>query len=131
MNDRGNELPRDKPGTAQSGTTGPALEIDKLEVGLGPRRLQLNQKCVLRAGRLYLVMGPSGSGKSTFARAMLGFGQLSDPVTPCAGAVTLKDAAGRRLTIWKDDVYNPAARRHIAFLPQSEKLGFVDALSVT
>src|SRR4029079_16677937 len=82
-------------------------------------------------GRLYLVMGPSGSGKSTFARALLGFGQLSDPVTPCAGKIQLQLAGGQSLAIWKGDTYNPAARRHIAFLPQSEKLGFIDALSVT
>jgi len=126
MSDRGTDLPQEKKSTA-----GPTLELTRLEIGLGSRRLQLDQRCVLQAGRLYLVMGPSGSGKSTFARAMLGFGQLSDPVTPCAGQVTLKDAAGKPLAIWKGDTYNPAARSHIAFLPQSEKLGFIDALSVT
>jgi ABC-type lipoprotein export system ATPase subunit len=62
---------------------------------------------------------------------MLGFGQLSDPVTPCAGNIVLKDAAGKPLTVWNDETYNPAARPHIAFLPQAEKLGFIDALSVT
>jgi ABC-type transport system involved in cytochrome c biogenesis ATPase subunit len=33
--------------------------------------------------------------------------------------------------LWKGNTYNPAARSHIAFLPQAEKVGFVDALSVT
>ena len=32
---------------------------------------------------------------------------------------------------WGDEFYDPKSRRHIAFLPQSERLGFIDALSVT
>jgi ABC-type lipoprotein export system ATPase subunit len=111
--------------------TYPTLELVKLEVGLGPRRLRLDQRCVLRAGRLYLVVGPSGSGKSSFARALLGFGELSDPVTRCQGEVAITDVAGSPHVVWKGDVYSPAARPHIALLPQAEKLGFIDALSVT
>jgi putative ABC transport system ATP-binding protein len=111
--------------------THPALELIELEVGLGPRQLRLDRRCVLQAGRLYLVLGPSGSGKSSFARALLGFGELSDPVTPCQGEVLITDIAGNDHLLWKASVYNPAARRHIAFLPQAEKLGFIDALSVT
>ena len=111
--------------------TYPALELVELEVDLGPRRLRLDRRCVLRAGRLYLVLGPSGSGKSSFARALLGFGELSDPVTRCEGKVTIRDVTGGAHLVWKGDVYNPAARPHIAFLPQAEKLGFIDALSVT
>ncbi|HEY2838269.1 MAG TPA: ATP-binding cassette domain-containing protein [Pirellulales bacterium] len=109
----------------------PSLELDQLEIGLGPRRLQLDRRCVLQAGRLYLVVGPSGSGKSSFARALLGFGELSNPVTPCQGEIVLKDGAGVSHAIWKGTTYNPAARSHIAFLPQAEKLGFIDALTVT
>lgn len=108
----------------------PRLELASLEVSLGPRRLRLAQACTLRPG-LYLVVGPSGSGKSSFARALLGFGELAFPTTPCTGNVRLVDAAGAAHDIWRGSVYNPAAREHIAFLPQAEKLGFIDALSVT
>jgi putative ABC transport system ATP-binding protein len=111
--------------------TRPALELIELEVGLGPRQLRLDRRCVLQAGRLYLVLGPSGSGKSSLARALLGFGELSEPVTPCQGEVLITDVAGNDHLLWKAGAYNPAARRHIAFLPQAEKLGFIDALSVT
>lgn len=109
----------------------PALELIELEVGLGPRRLRLDRPCNLQTGRLYLLMGPSGSGKSSFARALLGFGELAYPMTPCRGNVAISDATGRVRELWQGDVYNPAARPHIAFLPQAEKLGFIDALSVT
>lgn len=112
-------------------TGSPSLELRELEVGLGPRRLRLDRQCTLRPGRLYLLMGPSGSGKSSFARALLGFGELAQPVTPCHGKVALTETAGRGQSIWRGEVYNPAARRQIAFLPQAEKLGFIDALSVT
>ena len=57
----------------------PALELGKLQVGLGPRQLTLDRPCRLKAGCLYLIVGRSGSGKSSFARALLGFGELSDP----------------------------------------------------
>lgn len=110
--------------------TNPAVKLVELEVSLGPRRLRLDRRCVLQAGRMYLVVGPSGSGKSSFARALLGFGELSDPVTRCQGDVTITDAAGSAHVVWKGNVYNPAARPRIAFLPQAEKLGFIDALSV-
>ena len=120
------------PHTAASAPkTRPSLELKKLEIGLGPRRLRLDRPCCLQAGRLYLVLGSSGSGKSTFARAMLGFGELSKPITPCEAEVVVTDADGSAHVLWKGTSYNPAARPQIAFLPQSEKLGFIDALSVT
>src|SRR5689334_20920115 len=109
----------------------PQLEIGKFEVILGSRRLTLDQACTLQAGRLYLVVGPSGSGKSSFARALLGFGTLSDPVTECNAAVTLGNASGGTQPIWNNEIYHPATRARIAFLPQAEKLGFIDALSVS
>ena len=109
----------------------PSLEVNELEIGLGPRWLRLDRRCRLLAGRMYLVVGPSGSGKSTFARGLLGFGELSNPATPCRGDVTIIDAAGNAHVLWKGNVYNPAAQPRIAFLPQAEKLGFIDALSVT
>jgi ABC-type lipoprotein export system ATPase subunit len=111
--------------------THPSLELIELEVDLGPRRLRLDRRCLLQAGRLYLVIGPSGSGKSSFARALLGFGDLSSPVTHCRGEVVITDGAGHAQVLRKDDIYEPATRPHIAFLPQSEKLGFIDALSVS
>src|SRR3954468_6445248 len=108
----------------------PALQLGALELELGLRRLRLDQSCTLRGGRLYLVVGPSGSGKSSFARALLGFGDLSDPATRCRGKVVIVDASGKPHPLWTGDAYNPAARSHIALLPQAEKLGFIDALSV-
>jgi ABC-type multidrug transport system ATPase subunit len=109
----------------------PNLELGRLEVSLGARRLRLDHPCTLQAGRLYLIVGPSGSGKSSFARALLGFGELSSPVNECRAVVSLTDASGRTHSLWSEETYHPAARPHIAFLPQAEKLGFVDALSVT
>ncbi len=109
----------------------PQLELGRIEISLGPRRLRLDQPCALLAGRLYLLVGPSGSGKSSFARALLGFGELASPVNECRAVVSLDDATGRKHAIWSNETYYPATRSHIAFLPQAEKLGFVDALSVT
>ena len=85
---------------------------------------------VAGSGRLYLVVGPSGSGKSSFARALLGFGDLSEPTIQCRGNVVITDAAGNRHTLWNEDKYDPTVRQHIAFLPQAERLGFLDGLSV-
>jgi ABC-type lipoprotein export system ATPase subunit len=61
---------------------------------------------------------------------LLGFGELSHPATPCTGEVVLLDAAGNAHPLWTGNVYTPAARSHIALLPQAERLGFIDALSV-
>jgi ABC-type multidrug transport system ATPase subunit len=119
------------PVTSVRTTAHPALELSALEVELGPRRLRLDQSCTLQSGRLYLVVGPSGSGKSSFARALLGFGELSDPTAPCRGKVVILDASGIAHPLWKGDVYDPGARSRIALLPQAERLGFIDALSVT
>jgi putative ABC transport system ATP-binding protein len=79
---------------------------------------------------LYLVVGRSGSGKSSFARALLGFGNLSDPPVPCRGEVAISDAAQNEHVVWDDRAHDPTSREHIAFLPQAEKLGFLDGLSV-
>jgi ABC-type multidrug transport system ATPase subunit len=108
----------------------PTLEIERLEVRLGARQLTLDRNCVLRAGRLYLVVGRSGSGKSSFARALLGFGDLAEPAIQCRGTVDVSDGAGTKYRLWNDQSYDPLARRHIAFLPQAERLGFLDGLSI-
>src|SRR4051794_7518418 len=110
-----------QPATSLPTAAYPAIQLSALELELGPRRLRLDQSCTLQAGRLYLVVGPSGSGKSSFARALLGFGDLSDPATPCQGKVVIFDASGKPHPLWTGDVYNPAARSHIALLPQAEK----------
>src|SRR5689334_21425566 len=99
------------PSAAQSPSqSSPQLELGKFEVTLGSRRLRLDHACTLQAGRLYLVVGPSGSGKSSFARALLGFGALSDPVTECNAAVSLRDGSGRTQPIWNNEIYHPATR---------------------
>ena len=113
------------------GAAVPKLEVDALEVRLGPRRLKLDHPCTLQAGRLYLLVGRSGTGKSSFARALLGFGELSDPPIACRASVAVTDAAGARHVLWSDAGYDPTVRRHVAFLPQAERLGFLDGLSVT
>ncbi len=79
---------------------------------------------------MYLVVGRSGSGKSSFARALLGFGNLSDPLVPCRGEVTISEAAQGQHVVWSERAYDPSSRQHIAFLPQAEKLGFLDGLSI-
>jgi ABC-type multidrug transport system ATPase subunit len=107
------------------------LELVGLEVHLGQRRLKLDGPCTLSSDRLYLVVGPSGSGKSSFARALLGFGDLSEPTIQCHGHVVITDNAGNRQTLWNEDKYDPTVRQHIGFLPQAERLGFLDGLSIT
>lgn len=104
------------------------LEVQRLAIDLGSRQLQLQEPCTLRVGRLYLVSGPSGSGKSSFARALLGFGELADPRIPCAGEITLT-VSGVSSPVWNSDGYHPESRELMAFLPQSERLGFIDGLS--
>jgi ABC-type lipoprotein export system ATPase subunit len=104
------------------------LELHRLTIDLGPRQLHLREPCTLRVGRLYLVSGPSGSGKSSFARAVLGFGELADPLIPCAGEITLR-SGGVAHPIWDSSGYHPESRELMAFLPQAERLGFIDGLS--
>jgi ABC-type multidrug transport system ATPase subunit len=117
--------------TTSTTAAAPTLELGHLELRLGARQLTLDRPCVLRAGHLYLVVGRSGSGKSSFARALLGFGDLTEPPIQCRGTVTVSDGAGTKYRLWRDESYDPLARRHVAFLPQAERLGFLDGLSVT
>jgi putative ABC transport system ATP-binding protein len=109
---------------------GPRLEVRALEVSLGTDRLRLQAPMSLEAGRLYVVWGPSGSGKSSFVRALLGLGELATPRVAARGDVTLTDGATIEHPIWNGDTYYPASRRQLAFLPQSDRLGFIDGLSV-
>jgi ABC-type multidrug transport system ATPase subunit len=108
----------------------PTLELERIEVRLGARQLSLDRGCVLQAGHLYLVVGRSGSGKSSFARALLGFGELVEPAIDCHGTVNLTSAAGAKFRLWDGPSYDPHGRREIGFLPQAERLGFLDGLSV-
>ncbi|MCC6463984.1 MAG: ABC transporter permease [Planctomycetes bacterium] len=110
---------------------GPSLSIDALEVKLGADVLRLQAPLRLQAGRLYVVWGPSGSGKSSFVRALLGLGELAAPRVAVRGEAVLRDAAGIETPLWSGESYNPGARRQIAFLPQAEKLGFIDGLSTS
>ena len=109
--------------------TGPSLTIEELEVGLGGDVLRLKAPITLKAGHLYVLWGPSGSGKSSFVRALLGLGELASPRIKVRGEATLTDSLGIEHTLWQGDAYSPAAREQIAYLPQSEKLGFIDGLS--
>ena len=104
----------------QPNPTATRLELRRLTIELGPRQLQLSAPCTLQVGRLYLVSGPSGSGKSSFARALLGFGELADPLIPCAGEITL-ESGGVTTTLWDAAGYRPESREQMAFLPQAEQ----------
>lgn len=119
---------KDLPAGEQPSPGGTRLEIRGLTIDLGPRQLQLREPCTLQVGRLYLVSGPSGSGKSSFARALLGFGELADPRIPCAGDISLH-SGGITTTLWDAEGYQPESRELLAFLPQAERLGFIDGLS--
>ena len=113
-----------------SSVAGVRLEVLRLAIDLGNRQLQLQEACTLQVGRLYLVSGPSGSGKSSFARALLGFGELADPRIPCAGEITLHPG-GNPCPVWSSAGYHPESRELMAFLPQAERLGFIDGLSAS
>jgi len=113
----------------QATAAGPALSIQSLEVRLGADTLRLQAPVEMRAGRLYVLWGPSGSGKSSFVRALLGLGELAAPRIHASAEVSLTDAMGVEHAVWEGDSYRPAARDQIAYLPQSEKLGFIDGLS--
>lgn len=110
-------------------SAGPKLVMESLEVKLGHDTLRLQAPLTLRAGKLYVLWGPSGSGKSSFARALLGLGELSQPRAEVTANATLFDALSLEHPLWRDNAYSPGAREHIAFLPQAEKLGFIDGLS--
>lgn len=117
-------------GSGPSPTTphGVRLQLNELRIALADRELVLREPCELLAGRLYLVTGPSGSGKSAFARALLGFGELVVPPTPTRGQVTLVTPRAT-LPIHSRQGYHSATREEIAFLPQAERLGFLDGLT--
>lgn len=113
----------------RAGSAGPSLAVEALEVKLGEDTLRLQKPVQMTPGNLYVLWGPSGSGKSSFVRALLGLGELASPRIQSRGDVTLTDAIGVEHTLWHGESYNPGARRQIAYLPQSEKLGFIDGLS--
>lgn len=112
-------------------SAGPSLVLENLEVKLGSDSLRLRQPVRMKAGKLYVLWGPSGSGKSSFVRALLGLGELSSPRMSVTADIKLTDSTGIEHDIWAGNTYNPAVRKQIAFLPQSEKLGFIDGLSTT
>ncbi|MBK8205205.1 MAG: ABC transporter permease [Planctomycetes bacterium] len=119
-----------EPALAQSAPpAGVELHIRELEVKLGADVLRLQAPVSMRAGRLYVLWGPSGSGKSSFVRALLGLGDLATPRVVARGDVTLIDGAGVDYPLWQGASYNPDARSQIAFLPQADRLGFIDGLS--
>ncbi|MCA8917040.1 MAG: ABC transporter permease [Planctomycetes bacterium] len=113
----------------QVAAVGSALKIESLEVKLGADTLRMQKPVELQAGKLYVLWGPSGSGKSSFVRALLGLGELAAPRIQSKGDVTLVDGLGIEHALWSGQAYNPGARSQIAYLPQSEKLGFIDGLS--
>ncbi|MCA8912996.1 MAG: ATP-binding cassette domain-containing protein [Planctomycetes bacterium] len=114
---------------AAKAAVGPALKVESLEVKLGADTLRIQAPVELQAGHLYVLWGPSGSGKSSFVRALLGLGELAAPRVHVRGEVTLKDSIGIEHDLWAGETYSPGARKQIAYLPQSEKLGFIDGLS--
>ena len=120
-----------EPQTAQAEklSVGPVLQANELEVRLGADTLRLQAPIELQAGKLYVLWGPSGSGKSSFVRALLGLGELASPRVRVSGEVKLKDALGIEHDLWSGEAYSPSVRSQIAYLPQSEKLGFIDGLS--
>lgn len=113
---------------APESAPGPRLLVQSLAVKLGQDVLRLQAPLTLRAGKLYVLWGPSGSGKSSFARALLGLGELSQPRSEVTGEATLFDALTLEHPLWRGQAYSPQSREHIAFLPQAEKLGFIDGL---
>ena len=113
----------------QVAAVGPSLKIESLEVKLGADALRLQLPVELQSGKLYVLWGPSGSGKSSFVRALLGLGELAAPRIQSKGEVTLTDAIGIEHALWSGASYSPDVRSQIAYLPQSEKLGFIDGLS--
>ncbi|MCB9895309.1 MAG: ABC transporter permease [Planctomycetes bacterium] len=114
---------------AKASAVGSSLKIESLEVRLGADTLRLQKPVELQAGKLYVLWGPSGSGKSSFVRALLGLGELAAPRIQSKGEVTLVDGLGIEHALWSGESYDPGARSQIAYLPQSEKLGFIDGLS--
>lgn len=116
---------------AANTAAGPSLSVQSLEVMLGADTLRLQAPASLQSGHLYVLWGPSGSGKSSFVRALLGLGELASPRVKVRGEVSLKDALGIEHDIWDGEAYHPGGRSQIAYLPQSEKLGFIDGLSTT
>lgn len=127
MNETATAEPETRPQT--TGGLGASLKVESLEVRLGADALRLQKPVELEAGKLYVLWGPSGSGKSSFVRALLGLGELASPRVKVSGQVELKDGLGIEHAVWDGESYNPDARRQIAYLPQSEKLGFIDGLS--
>lgn len=127
--DADNTLTAEPKTSAHATVTGPTVSLQNLEVKLGADALRLQAQARLQAGKLYVLWGPSGSGKSSFVRALLGLGELAAPRVQCTGEVRLTDSLGIEHALWAGAAYNPGARRQIAYLPQSEKLGFIDGLS--
>jgi hypothetical protein len=56
-------------------------------------------------------------------------GELTNPRTACQGRILLIRDRGEPYRVWDGPRYNPASREEFAFLPQADRLGFVDSLS--
>jgi len=50
----------------------PALELKKLTVKVGRKKIIDNLNYSFSSGKMYTIMGPNGSGKSTLARVIIG-----------------------------------------------------------
>lgn len=113
--------------------SGHTLHIARLAIRAGRRVLKTPSPVTLRAGHVYLVRGPSGAGKSTLARALLGLGDCVEPRLQTAGEVRLdlaRPGGATQVPVLQGGAYNEASRAHMAFLPQSGSLGFVDELGL-
>jgi molybdate transport system ATP-binding protein len=94
-------------------TDAKALEAEiVVEVGRGASRFSVTAKLALERGVLVLF-GPSGCGKSLTLRSIVGV------VTPREGTIAV---AGERVFDSQQNLFVPAHRRRIGFVPQHHSL---------
>ncbi len=88
--------------------SGPALQVEHLDVHLGAAHVLRDVSVQLGAGRTLGLVGESGSGKSTLAKALVGL------VHPSAGAVRVLGHDPARLGRHERDAF----RRRVQLVPQ-------------
>ena len=91
--------------------TSPALQLEDVSLSFGSSSVLDHVSFTVEDASITALMGPSGCGKTTVLRCIAGFER------PSSGSIRLRD-----VTITDREVFVPAHRRRIGYVPQDGAL---------